>query len=70
MEIIKQSYLQHNHKKVFAILCIHLDDQPFLEGELAPCLAVQCSNSIKIHVLLNSLLEESPVCHALSYKID
>lgn len=59
MEIIKQSFLNHCHKKVFVILCLH-EDEPFLEGDY--CVALR---NILIRLRFPfSLFEEGSCCHS------
>lgn len=48
MEVIKQSFLNHQNKKVFVILCLH-EDEPFLEGEQRKYPLNVVSNHVSFH---------------------
>jgi hypothetical protein len=55
MEIIKQSFLSLNHKKVFVLLCLH-EDEPFLEGSDF----TTWRNFMRYNHFIFSLLQEGP----------
>jgi hypothetical protein len=59
MEIIKQGNLIYNNKKVFVCLCLHENDEPFLEGKLRDIMQSTVKFNLFSFFYIQSLPEEN-----------